>query len=338
MTPRLSHLFILGLLWLALAGCSPFQNSDVTPTPLPTLASAARPTYTVKRGEILTQIEFSGRVAPAVEQSLSFRQGGTVGKIRVEANMDVKQNELLAELAGANPYEIRRAQINVEMAKINLEMAKVQPASQEKDLEVQLKEREVELAQLALDQLTGVITDTQIIAPFAGKVTAVRISEGKSVQAFDSAIILADMSHLSIKGDPSGNDLKKLNEGMAVQVVLDKRPNETLPGHIEILPFPYGSGSGTQGGDDSTRVVLDSSEEQAKLENGQSADIKIVLAHKTNVLWIPPAALRTFQGRQFVIVQSDSGQRRVDIKLGLQNEDQVEIVDGLSEGQVVVGP
>jgi len=39
-----------------------------------------------------------------------------------------------------------------------------------------------------------------------------------------------------------------------------------------------------------------------------------------------------------VIVNSESGPKRVDIEIGLQTRDMIEIVTGLTEGQVVVGP
>ena len=57
-----------------------------------------------------------------------------------------------------------------------------------------------------------------------------------------------------------------------------------------------------------------------------------------DVLWLPPAAIREFNGRLFVVAQEGDSQKRVDIKIGLQNENQVEVISGLSEGQTVVGP
>ena len=71
--------------------------------------------------------------------------------------------------------------------------------------------------------------------------------------------------------------------------------------------------------------------------------VKVILEQKEDVLWLPPQAVRSFEGRNFVVVQSEDGQRRVDVKLGLRSGDRVEIVwvegvENLSEGQMVVGP
>jgi multidrug efflux pump subunit AcrA (membrane-fusion protein) len=62
------------------------------------------------------------------------------------------------------------------------------------------------------------------------------------------------------------------------------------------------------------------------------------LAQAANVLWVPPQVIRTFEGREFVVVQDGEFQRRVDVQVGIKGNDRVEITDGLTEGQIVVGP
>ena len=74
------------------------------------------------------------------------------------------------------------------------------------------------------------------------------------------------------------------------------------------------------------------------LEIGELATVLIVLEEKTSVLWVPPAAIRSFQGRNFVVVRNPDGtQQRVDVRLGIESEDRVEIEAGLEEGQIIVG-
>ncbi len=65
--------------------------------------------------------------------------------------------------------------------------------------------------------------------------------------------------------------------------------------------------------------------------------VTVILERKTDVLWLPPAAIRTFSGRKFVVIEEDGRQRRVDVVVGIESEDRVEIIEGVEEGQVVVG-
>jgi hypothetical protein len=55
-------------------------------------------------------------------------------------------------------------------------------------------------------------------------------------------------------------------------------------------------------------------------------------------LWLPPAAVRDFQGRHFVVIQEEETQRRVDVMLGIEGASRVEILEGVAEGDIIVGP
>jgi multidrug efflux pump subunit AcrA (membrane-fusion protein) len=77
----------------------------------------------------------------------------------------------------------------------------------------------------------------------------------------------------------------------------------------------------------------------SNLDIGTRANVIALVGRRENALWVPPSVVRTYRGRQFVVVQdSDGSQRRVDVKLGLQANDRVEILDGLREGDMVVAP
>ncbi len=71
---------------------------------------------------------------------------------------------------------------------------------------------------------------------------------------------------------------------------------------------------------------------------GDLVRVRVVIESKDNVLWLPPQAIRVFEGRQFVVVQDVQGLRRVDVTLGIQGSERVEIMSGLSEGQIVQSP
>jgi multidrug efflux pump subunit AcrA (membrane-fusion protein) len=95
-------------------------------------------------------------------------------------------------------------------------------------------------------------------------------------------------------------------------------------------------GSNTQRtGSNVARITVDSN---APLEFGTTARVSTVLSKRESTLWLPPGAIRRFRGREFVIVkESDGRERRVDVKIGISGADRVEILDGVKEGEVVIG-
>jgi multidrug efflux pump subunit AcrA (membrane-fusion protein) len=263
----------------------------------------------------------------------------------------------------AEAAALQEATLNHTQAKAAYTLAKQNIANRKYQLAIQ--EREVELTQLTLDELNqGVdrllqndvaraamdvkkleadIADAQVIAPFDGQILSESLNEGREVQARKGVAIIADLSELEVSADLGSTNMKDLTENMPIFATLTRRPGEKIPGYIRRLPYPYGGGGRSEGTeeekqDTSTRVRLEAGMAELGLEVGDLMTIEVVLKQKDNVLWLPPQAIRTFEGRKFVVVQDGELQRRVDVKIGIEGEERVELEDGVTEGQVIVGP
>jgi len=447
MVYRAKHAVVFLIVVIALVGCSggdaaPSENA--TPTPIPTPIVPTKPTYVVQRGEVINTVQFTGRIAPVVEEPLFFRSSGYVANVFVKRNDWVEEGDIVAELevtdlknrlaeveaalqsAVANneqrqaeaeaelhtaelnlaklkainpsldivnaevaleraqrqltyaereydeaknrPWEwkydevkenytnqLRDAELNLMVAEANYSQAR--QAAQVHTYDVQIQEQTVELAQMRLAQLesgldieqlrltveslNSQLNDARLVAPFDGKIMSLSVSEGRSVEAYRDVAILADPSELEISADLTDRVLVDLVEGMPVTAALVSRPDEAFSGEIRRLPYPYGSGgsqsSSVEDEDKSTRVAIDPGSSNAQYEEGDLVRVTVVLESKQDVLWLVPQAVRTFEGRKFVVVQEGDGQRRVDITIGIESEDRVEIEEGLEEGQVIVG-
>jgi len=163
---------------------------------------------------------------------------------------------------------------------------------------------------------------------------------GQAVEAYRPVAVIADTSNLEVSADLISSQLEGLAEGMPTDVVLVSRPGVVLEGEIRRLPFPYGSGaSGTtvEDLDKSTRVTLFESAAEAGYEEGDLVRVTVELERKDEVLWLPPQALRNFDGRMFAVIQDGEAQRRVDVQVGIETAERVEIEAGLEEGQIVIG-
>ncbi|MCK4306159.1 MAG: efflux RND transporter periplasmic adaptor subunit, partial [Candidatus Eisenbacteria sp.] len=228
----------------------------------------------------------------------------------------------------AYQHELKIAEIGVEQAEAELERLKkgVDPV-----LAIQVQQ-----AQQALGRLKE---SSQIVAPVDGEVISLSLYPGRPVEPFRTVIVVADPSAIEVSASPSDDELKDLTEGQEATIALSINPDRSWTGTIRRLPYPYGTGGsvGSPGGlDNSTRIRLEG--DLGELNLGNMVRVTIVLEEKDETLWLPPDALRSFQDQYFVIVQDSTGQRRVDVELGIGGQDQVEILKGLEENQVVVAP
>jgi RND family efflux transporter MFP subunit len=320
----------------------------------------------IRRAEVNLEL---AQLALAAEQNRDF------GPQRTQAELDLRQAEVALKqaqeaynaIAWRNDRGSTMEALNLEQATISFERARAAYDAAMQGLDqnkyaIATQQRQVELAQLSLEELqrgvdpllkndvdraqlelervTAAISDSQIAAPFDGKVLSIALTEGRPVEAFNEVVTVADPSELEIAAELQSTDMQDLAEGMPATMVLVSRPGETFEGEIRKLPYPYGSGGGSanvEEEDKTTRVTMEGSLEEAGLELGDLMRVTVVLEQKPGVLWLPPQAIRTFEGRNFVVIQDGDGQRRVDVKVGIKSDDRVEILEGLEAGQIIVG-
>ena len=353
------RLFVLFLAFaLTLTACGSAQvASEATPTPFPT---PIRSTFTVQRGDITVEAKLNGRVVPLALETVYFQIPGQVREVYANVNDEVKEGQLLGELAEAQELRaqteetrrtIRRAQIDLEIAQLTLDQFRSQGRS---ETETKIQELQVELAQMkldevllglgidpespVLDELDAQVAQARAFAPADGMIIAA-VNVGRNVTPTTPAFVLGNPDDLEVVADLDASkgdaEVREMFEGMPVTVTLDADTGTQLTGTIRQLPSPYGTGESDEG---TIHVVLDEPPSADTYQSGDNVTVTVLLASKEGVLWLPPGAIRSAGGRTFVIINSDSGPQRVDVEIGLQTRDRVEIISGLDEGQVVVGP
>ena len=349
-------LFVVSALMVASCGGGQV-TSQATPTPFPT---PVRSTFTVQRGDITVEARLSGRVVPLASHTVYFPIVGQVREVYANVNDVVEEGQLLGELAEAQELRaqtdetrraIRRAEIDLEIAQLTLEQYQSQGRSES---EIRIQELQVELAQMrldevlqslgidpespVLDELDAQVAQARAFAPADGTVIAA-VNVGRNVNPTTPAFVLGDPDQLEIVADlnpgTGEQEVQEMFEGMPVTVTPDANAEVQLTGTIRQLPSPYGTGDSEES---AIHVELDAAPSADTYQSGDKVTVIVQLASKEGVLWLPPDAIRSAGGRTFVIINSDAGPQRVDVEIGLQTRDMVEILSGLEEGQVVVGP
>jgi HlyD family secretion protein len=286
--------------------------------------------------DALTQADRALREAErAVEQAKRAAEKAHEDEIVKNTQADEKiqeaQRKLDSMINGKGNKDLIEAQRKVKDAQLALEEAQAGSYNTE--------QKAVEDAQRRLDKAQKKVEDGRIIAPQNGQLLAISISEGDTVTAFDPLIEIADPSQLEVASELGTEQMKQLAEGQPVEINTLSRPDVIMPAIIRLMPAPYGSGGSgaVQEQDRTTRFkILDLKGQE--VEAGVTiVKIRIVLEHKDNVLWLPPEAVRSFEGRRFVVVRDGDRERRVTVKTGIETEDKIEILDGLKEGDIVVG-
>lgn len=263
----------------------------------------------------------------ALDKARKDEVDGNTTAARTVADKRRALNDLLQ---GRGSTELRNAQRAVENAQLALDEAKAAKFNNELSA--------IERAQRDLEKARKKVNDGRVTATQDGEVLAISIGKGDQVQAFSSVVEIADPSRLEVAVELPDTQMRQLAEGQPADVSLLSRPDVIMPSIIRRLPAPYGSGGSgaVQEADRTTRFQVADTKGQT-LVPGSVVKIRIVLEHKDNVLWLPPDAIRSFEGRRFVVVRDGDRERRTPVKIGIETEDRAELLDGVKQGDVVVG-
>lgn len=280
-----------------------------------------------------------------------------------QSALDVAQSKLTA-VESNNIAQRSRAELNLALAQLELQFA-IDQASQpptavqahniarltilrdlaqldvnELNLTVDPElQAEVQQIQLRINELQLAIDNATLLAPTDGVLLSLNLAVGRSVAPQEVIGSIANLDDLEISLNIANSQMATLTEGMPVTISLSNTPGQTYSGYIRQMPYPYGTrgSSDLPPSDTSTRITFDNAEDAQRFQPGDRMLVSVVIEEQLDTLWLPLAAIREFSGRQFVVVEDALGQSRVDIELGIQGNGRVQILEGLSEGQTVIG-
>lgn len=279
----------------------------------------ARELQAAKWAVEVAQAQYARAVAEQASYEHQLKvQGVAVGQ--AEANLARLEDGVDPLLA----LEVQRAQLALDQAKQGSSPSLATRVTQ---------------AQLALDQLQSQMDKARVRSPVDGEVVSVALYPGMLVEPLKSMIVVANPTALEVRAAASTEQMASLVEGQSVSVDIGLRSGQTFDAVIRCLPYPYGTCAASDDrGSADTMVHVQLETVPDTLQVGMPAQLTVTLEARDDVLWLPPDAIQTLQGRPFVIVQDGARQHRVEVETGIEGEGRVEVTSGLTEGQLVVMP
>ncbi|MBQ6391960.1 MAG: HlyD family efflux transporter periplasmic adaptor subunit, partial [Eubacterium sp.] len=148
-----------------------------------------------------------------------------------------------------------------------------------------------------------------------------------------NAFVLNSNSQMLVTVSVDEADIGSVQEGQSAQVTITALPEETFQGEISgISNVSSSSGSSVKY---EVEITIDKADDML---NGMSASATIYIDQAENVVTIPSAAVQEKGGKAYVYTQKDSDGNlsgETEVTTGLSDGNQVEIKEGLSEGDTV---
>lgn len=264
------------------------------------------------------QITLSGNIASA--KTARDQQAATLATLQQlqkqgaasASEVETARNALAADDAGLKVLEQQRTQnyapIDLEHAQANLANAKAAYAS-------------------ALD----VLQKENVRAPFAGTVYSVSVHASDFVAAGAELLQMANLKQVQVRAYFDEPEVGELTVGEPVKIVWEAKPNRVWHGRIIRTPttiITYGTrnvGEALVSVDDADETLLPNT----------NVTITVTLLNVQDALIVPREALHADATGNYVYRVENNRLRRTSIGVGNLNLTQVQILSGLSEGNVV---
>ena len=265
---------------------------------------------------VVVRPEIAGRVAAS-----HFKEGQAI-----------RQNEPLITLDQAE-YQAQLASSAAQLALEESSFRRLQDLDR-KNLTSQqnLDEARAKLdAARAQHELNRVRLDKTVIrAPFDGTVGLRQVSPGAYVKPGDDIANLESLGAMKLDFRAPETYLARLRTGQTLAVRVDAWPDQPFEGAIYAIE---------PGVDEETRTVLLRARlpnKGNKLRPGLFARVALILEQRENALMVPEQAIVPIGQKTFVYRVADGKAAMTPVQLGLRRPGQVEIVQGVSAGDVVV--
>jgi RND family efflux transporter MFP subunit len=315
----------------------------------------------VKRTDLAIEVLETGKVQPREKVEVKSKVSGQVARVMVDAGDRVKKGQLLLQLDPVD-YErqVAMREADVASAQNALEFAQLQLERREKGLaeravaqidvetaksDVKAKKAALQTATVAFNAASDQLRYTKILSPMEGTVTERGIQPGEvvtpGVQAsFDgkSLMTVSDLSTLIVKADLNQIDVAKVKLGQTVAVTLDALPGKSYEATITKIAPASITPKDKQV--DVFPVEATLTKADALIKPGMTADVRIHIEKKPNVLILPIEAVVKEKGKQMVTkvvaVEKGKKQEQVEVHVGARNDREVEVTDGIKEGDEIM--
>ena len=196
-----------------------------------------------------------------------------------------------------------------------------------------LRQRE-DLEETFLDLLT-IYRDGAVLAKMDALVSSVEYDEDTFSSAVENQILtLYPQKQMSITISVDETDILSLKEGQEAEIEVSSVSEDTFTGTVTEISKVADTSTGVTRY--SAEVTLD--REEGMLA-GMTANVNVRIQGTENALIIPVDALHQNSASYYVYTAYDSEAHRydgrVEVTIGMQNDDYVEITSGLNEGDTV---
>jgi HlyD family secretion protein len=291
------------------------------------------------RADLATQEEALSEAKAGGHASQLAKAAADLQKAQASRDQLHRDNEMLTKLVAekaATPEELQQNRLQLTQAEADVQS--FEKTKQTLDQQAKLDEGRVALlaehARVTVRDLEERLESAHGTAPFDGTLYSLPIRQGDFVKAGDLLAELADLHKVRIRAFIDEPELGQIDVNQSVEILWDAHPDRVWNGRTEVLPKQVV----TRGTRSVGELLCSVTNERLDLLPNTTVDVRIHISERPAALVVPRGAVYIEGDRRFVFRVEDNRLHRRFIKVGIANPTKIEVLSGLSDGDVVALP
>jgi HlyD family secretion protein len=254
--------------------------------------------------------------------------GSTPQALRLQQATITYQNSLAKYNLDTHPSDSQLAPLMLQQAQAELALAlKLQPYRQ---IDFEGARAAIQQAQAALDLANIQLGEVVIKAPFDGIIATLNISKGSRVSPQTSVASFISKEVEVVVNVPE-NRIGQVEKDQSAAMQMTAYPGQDFPGVVSSIAPEANKDSRT------FEVKITPTKGADLLRSGMYANVSILAQEKPHTLLAPRTAITTIDDKPAVfVVKGDNTVEQRPVTTGLFDQDNIEILSGLKEGDKVV--
>lgn len=292
-----------------------------------------------------TEAESAGKEIERRRRLLSLATGDLelqLAEARARRDKATLKVDVPNEIAGAN--ELRKARLDLSLAAAEEEAVtrRLDAADRAARAELSVLEGRRRRAALQADDLSVAIARMTVPAPRAGTVLYIPNWNGDKKKVGDrcwvgeKVLMVPDLARLGVQGEVDEADAGLVREGAAVSLRLDAHPDTDVRGKVRSVQRTVQRASQQVPLKVARLSVELDAVDPSKMKPGMRVRGHVETGRVPGALAVPHDAVVPTEAGPVVWVPRGSGARRVRVTAGRRNDEWVEVLAGLAEGDAVL--
>ena len=287
------------------------------------------------------------KVAEARANLAALEAGGKPAELAgiennlARARFDLQQHrkeydalQRLAEKQAAAPMDVEAAQDKVRQSEIEIEGLENRRKSLVDRTEVTAARARLQDVEVALNLARQRAGLNMLLAPMAGEIYGLAVRPGAYLSVGDTAANVGRLDRLRVRVYVDEPELGRVAEGQPVTITWDALPGKQWHGTVERKPASIQALGSRQVGE----VICSIENPGRELIPGANVNAEIRTAVVEGALVVPKETLRhDAQGDYVFALNGDTVVRR-PVKKGASSVTEIQVVEGLAEGDAVALP